>query len=103
MQYQCAGKGTKLWLRHVGATLWINVKVGGTLPEITLWINVKVGGTLPEISKNVLNFFFLFLVNKNLVVNSLTHQPFEKLGEVHCETSVKKCVTGDVSHITFRQ
>ena len=33
--------------------------------------------------------------------NSLAHQPFEKLGEVPCETSVKKCITGDVSHIIF--
>ena len=36
-------------------------------------------------------------------INSLEHQPFEKLGEVPCETSVKKCVTVDASHIIFRR
>ena len=35
------------------------------------------------------------------VFNSLMHQPFEKLEEVPCEESVKKCVTGDVSHVIF--
>ena len=34
-------------------------------------------------------------------VTSLAHQPFEKLGEVPYETSVKKCVTVDVSLIIF--
>ena len=38
---------------------------------------------------------------KYAVINSLAHQPFEKLGEVPCETSIKKCVTVDVSHIIF--
>ena len=35
------------------------------------------------------------------LVNSLEHQPFEKLGEAPCQMSVKKCVTEDVSHIIF--
>ena len=34
-------------------------------------------------------------------VNSLAHQPFEKLGQIPCETSIEKCVTGVVSHIIF--
>ena len=42
-------------------------------------------------------------LGRHQIINSLVHQPFEKLGEVPCETSVKKCVTGDVSHIIFWQ
>ena len=44
---------------------------------------------------------FLLLDNGKHFFNSLVHQPFEKFGEVPCETSVKKCVTVDVSHIIF--
>ena len=34
-------------------------------------------------------------------INSLVHQPLEKLGEVPKEMSVKNCATVDISHIAF--
>ena len=52
-------------------------------------------------------FFFLYVCmsgvfdGAKVVLNSLAHQPIDKLGEVPCEASVQKCVTGDVSHIIF--
>ena len=42
-----------------------------------------------------------YLLMAFTLIKSLAHQPFEKLGEVPYETSVKKCVTVDVSHIIF--
>ena len=42
-----------------------------------------------------------FKNNSFITINSLVHPPFEKLGDVHCETSVNQCVTVDVSHIIF--
>ena len=51
--------------------------------------------------KSLQKFHVILVLDYSLgmaTINSLAHQPFEKLGQIPCETSVKKCVTGRKPH-----